>query len=305
MLTDATILTAIVTPFDQNEAIDFVALAELTEHLLKNGSEGFVIGGTTGETATLTHDEKIELYQKFSEIVAGRVPIIAGTGSNNTRETLAFTQEVEKIDGIDGALVVVPYYTKPSQRGIKAHFETIANQTTLPIIIYNIPGRTGVYLENEAVIELAQHSNIMGIKQCGPLEDLAELVETLPQFLVYTGEDNQALSAKVLGAQGVISVASHIYGSDMSAMYHALEAGDVELAGTIQRRLLPKMQACFMYPSPTPVKAILNQQGFNVGGCRLPMVALTNDEKETLALKLGFTKDGLTKELPKEMTVID
>ncbi|MGX4763614.1 4-hydroxy-tetrahydrodipicolinate synthase [Holzapfeliella sp. JNUCC 72] len=305
MLTNAAILTAIITPFDQNDQIDFDALETLTEHLLENGSEGFVIGGTTGETATLTHDEKIELYQKFVKMVKGRVPVVAGTGSNNTQQTIEFTQEVQQIDGIDAALVVVPYYTKPSQRGIRAHFEMVANQTALPIIIYNIPGRTGVYLENESVIELAQHQNIIGVKQCGPLEDLAELVETLPEFLVYTGEDNQALAAKVLGAQGVISVTSHIYGSDMSAMYHALEAGDVKLAGTIQRRLLPKMQACFMYPSPTPVKAILNQQGFKVGGCRLPMVPLDETEKENLALKLGLSRDALTKELSKEMSVID
>ena len=300
----ADLMTAIITPFNKEDKVDYPGLKKLTEHLLNTGSTGFVIGGTTGETATMTHDEKIELYTKFAQIIAGRVPVVAGTGSNNTAQTVAFTQEVGQIPGIDMALVVAPYYNKPDQRGITAHFEKVAENSPVPIIIYNIPGRTGIKITKETLVELSHNPKIAGVKQCSDLEDLEYIVEhAAKDFLVYTGEDLQSLTAKVLGAKGVISVASHIYGKAMREMYDDLDQGKIAAAGKLQRQLMPKMQALFMYPSPSPVKAVLNAQGLPAGGCRLPIVALIETEKRQLALHLGLSEAALLHELPLELGV--
>ncbi|UQS82522.1 4-hydroxy-tetrahydrodipicolinate synthase [Bombilactobacillus folatiphilus] len=281
------LMTAIVTPFTADNQIDFAGLERLIEHLLKTGSQGFVVGGTTGETATMTQEEKLLLYRRFSEIVDGRVPVIAGTGSNNTQETITFTQQVGQIPGIDATLVVVPYYNKPDQRGMMEHFQAVADKSPVPLMIYNIPGRTGVKMEPKTVVQLAQNPQIMGIKQCCDLTDLQTIIEAAPaDFLVYTGEDEQALTAKVLGAKGVISVASHLYGQQMQAMYQALEHGQIEKAGQLQRQLTPRMQALFLYPSPSGVKATLNAQGFQTGGCRLPIADLNDEQQSLLAQAL-------------------
>ena len=300
----ADLMTAIITPFNKEGKVDYPGLKELTEHLINTGSNGFVIGGTTGETATMTHDEKIELYTKFAQIIAGRVPVIAGTGSNNTAQTVAFTQEVGQIPGIDMALVVAPYYNKPNQRGIIAHFEKVAENSPVPIIIYNIPGRTGIKISKETLVSLSHNPKIAGVKQCADLEDLEYIVEhAASDFLVYTGEDLQSLTAKVLGAKGVISVASHVYGSAMREMYDDLDQGQIAAAGKLQRRLMPKMQALFMYPSPSPVKAVLNAQGLPAGGCRLPIVDLNEAEKRQLAVHLGLAESALLHKLPLELGV--
>ncbi len=287
---NADIMTAFVTPFSEDGSINFDGLERLTNHLIDTGSRGFVIGGTTGETPTLSHDEKIELYTRFAQIVNGRGTIIAGTGSNNTAETAQLTAEVGHIPGIDYALVVVPYYNKPNQRGMVAHFTAVAEQSPIPLIMYNIPGRTGVTMANETDVELSHNSNIAGVKQCTSLDDLEYLVQNTPDdFNVYTGEDAQALSAKTVGANGVISVAAHIYGREMRRMYDAIESGDVTTAGNLMRFLSPKIQALFMYPSPSCVKAILNVQGFGAGDCRLPILSLNDDEKAILAQRLGVS----------------
>ena len=298
-LADADLLTAIITPFNDNNEIDFDALEKLTNYLIEQGSNGFVIGGTTGETPELSHDEKIELYTKFGQIVNGRVPVIAGTGSNNTKETISFTNEVGKIDGIDYALVVVPPYNKPNQRGMKAHFTTVADNVNIPIIIYNIPGRTGSKMYQETICELSHHDNIAGVKQCASLEEMEYVIDhKADDFCVFSGEDAQALTARVLGANGVISVASHSYTPQMRTMYDALYKGDYQSAAKLQRWLTPKMAALFMFPSPSPVKALLNAQGFNVGGCRMPIMTLNDDEKAQLAVALDLPKDALNGKLP-------
>ncbi|MBM7543503.1 4-hydroxy-tetrahydrodipicolinate synthase [Periweissella beninensis] len=278
-LKNASIITAIVTPFDDEGLINYQALDKLINHLLLHGSQGFVVGGTTGEAPTLSESEKLELYRRFAEIVAGRVPVIAGIGSNNTATTIDFGEKVSSIPGIDGALVVVPYYNKPNQKGMIAHFTAVAEQIELPVIIYNIPGRTGTTMTNQTVLTLATHPNIMGVKQCTTIDDLAYLVEHAPSnFAVYTGEDAQALVAKTIGARGVISVASHIYGDEIYQMYQALATGNITKAGTLQRFLTPRMNALFMYPSPAPVKALLNEQGFETGSVRLPILPLNTVE---------------------------
>lgn len=300
----ADLMTAIITPFKKEGEVDYPGLKRLTEHLLNTGSNGFVIGGTTGETATMTHDEKIALYTKFAQIVDHRVPVIAGTGSNNTAQTVAFTQEVGQIPGIDMALVVAPYYNKPNQRGITAHFQKVAENSPVPIIIYNIPGRTGIKISKETLVDLSRNPKIAGVKQCSDLEDLEYIVEhAANDFLVYTGEDLQSLTAKILGAKGVISVASHIYGKAMREMYDELDQGKIAAAGKLQRQLMPKMQALFMYPSPSPVKAVLNAQGLPAGGCRLPIVDLNETEKRQLAIHLGLDEAALLHELPLELGV--
>ena len=298
----ADLMVAIVTPFTEANEINYPALDQLTEHLLANGANGFVIGGTTGETPTLSHDEKLALYRHFGALVAGRVPVVAGTGSNNTAETIAFTNEVATIDGIDAALVVVPPYNKPNQRGMLAHFTAVADAVDLPIMIYNIPGRTGVKMEVATLLQLAQHPQIVGVKQCASLPEMQALIEQAPaNFAIFSGEDEQALVTKVLGGAGVISVAGHVYITQLRAMYDALAQGDVAKAGQLQRWLTPRMAALFMYPSPSPVKAVLNAQGFAVGGCRLPIVTLNDAEKQELATALQLPASALTDQLPLDL----
>ncbi|MDF7638062.1 4-hydroxy-tetrahydrodipicolinate synthase [Lactobacillus sp. ESL0791] len=302
LLQDAEILTAIITPFNEDGTINYAGLSELVNHLIDHSSQGFIVGGTTGEVATLTNDEKVALYQKFVEIVDGRVPIVAGTGSNNTQATIDLSRRVNQIDGITALLVVVPYYNKPNQRGMLAHYTAVADNSALPIIIYNIPGRTGVTMANETILELAKNPKIIGVKQCTTIEDLEYLVEHAPKgFLVYSGEDDQSLAAKAIGAQGIISVASHVYGDQMRQMYDALEAGNVAEAGAWQRKLTPKMDALFMFPSPSGVKALLNAQGFHTGGCRLPIVDLTAKEEQQLAHRLGMPHDDLHQPIVLEL----
>lgn len=283
MFKNVDIMTAMVTPFNDQNQVDEGRLEKLIEHLILTGSKGILVNGTTGESPTLSDTEKINLIKKTVAIVNGRVPIMAGTGSNNTMETIDFTNEVAVISGVDAALVVVPYYNKPNQKGMIAHFEAIANATELPIFIYNIPGRTGVTMNTDTIVTLAANKHIIGIKDCTGSENLSIIVEQTPDdFYVYTGEDTDSLTAKVIGANGVISVASHIFGNEMTKMYQAALDGNIALAGDIQRELTPKMAELFAFPSPGPAKAALNYQGILVGGCRLPIQSLTKEETNQL-----------------------
>lgn len=283
MFKNVDIMTAMVTPFNDQNQVDNDRLKKLIEHLILTGSKGILVNGTTGESPTLSEEEKISLIKETVSLVNGRVPIMAGTGSNNTMETIRFTNEVANISGVDAALVVVPYYNKPNQKGMIAHFETIASATELPIFIYNIPGRTGVTMSVETIVKLSANEHIVGIKDCTGSENLSIIIEQTPDdFFVYTGEDTDSLTAKVLGANGVISVASHIFGNEMTKMYRALNEGNIKLAGDIQRELTPKMVALFALPSPGPAKAALNYRGIHVGDCRLPIQSLTKDETKQL-----------------------
>ncbi|RRK10660.1 4-hydroxy-tetrahydrodipicolinate synthase [Lactiplantibacillus garii] len=284
----AHLITAMVTPFNAQAAVDYDRLEKLINHLLAHHTQGILVGGTTGEGPTLSTAEKLTLYTKTAAIVAGRVPIIANVGSNDTRATVKFTQQVSQIAGIDAALVVVPPYNKPDQAGMRAHFTTIADQGGLPIMIYNIPGRVVVKMEVPTVLALSQNPNIIGIKQCGDDGELAAIISGVPaDFLVYTGEDAQTLTTRILGGQGVISVASHIFGDQMAAMETALQAGDWAKAGQRQRQLMPKMAALFSAPSPAPVKAALNASGVLVGSPRLPILPLTSAQRFALLAKLN------------------
>lgn len=282
-------MTAMVTPFDKDGNVDYELLKKLIDHLLSTGTDGILVSGTTGEGPTLTEEEKIELIEKTVEYVAGRVPVVAGTGSNNTKATIEYTNKVAKIDGVDAALVVVPYYNKPDQAGMIAHFTAVADNVALPIVMYNIPGRTGVTMEVKTIAELSKHQNIIGIKDCTGIVNMAEIVANTPDdFLAFTGEDADALAARNVGAQGVISVASHLFGKEISQMYAANSKGDNEIAGELMRDLTPKMKALFSHPSPSPVKAALNHVGIEVGGCRLPILALDDAQASVLFNQLGI-----------------
>ncbi|AEN78508.1 4-hydroxy-tetrahydrodipicolinate synthase [Ligilactobacillus ruminis] len=288
-LKNSHIMTAMVTPFDKDGNVDYELLKRLIDHLLSTGTDGILVSGTTGEGPTLTEEEKIELIEKTVEYVAGRVPVVAGTGSNNTKTTIEYTNKVAKIDGVDAALVVVPYYNKPDQAGMIAHFTAVADNVDLPIVMYNIPGRTGVTMEVKTIAELSKHQNIIGIKDCTGIVNMAEIVANTPDdFLAFTGEDADALAARNVGAQGVISVASHLFGKEISQMYAANSKGDNELAGELMRDLTPKMKALFSHPSPSPVKAALNHVGIEVGGCRLPILALDDAQASVLFNQLGI-----------------
>jgi len=288
-LKNSHIMTAMVTPFGKDGNVDYELLKKLIDHLLSTGTDGILVSGTTGEGPTLTEEEKIELIEKTVEYVAGRVPVVAGTGSNNTKATIEYTNKVAKIDGIDAALVVVPYYNKPDQAGMIAHFTAVADNVDLPIVMYNIPGRTGVTMEVKTIAELSKHQNIIGIKDCTGIVNMAEIVANTPDdFLAFTGEDADALAARNVGAQGVISVASHLFGKEISQMYAANSKGDNEIAGELMRDLTPKMKALFSHPSPSPVKAALNHVGIEVGGCRLPILALDDAQASVLFNQLGI-----------------
>lgn len=288
----AELITAIVTPFNDRDEIDYDSMQRLVDHLIDQGTDGFVVGATTGEGPTLSHDEKITLYTRFVAMVHGRALVIANSGSNNTRETTDFTHEVGGIAGIDATLVVVPYYNKPDQDGMIAHYTTVAASAQKPIIIYNIPGRTGVNMLPETVATLAQNPMIQGIKQCGSLAALSDIIGRTKHdaFNVWTGEDAQALTIKTLGGMGVISVASHLYAHSIREMYRALDRGDITTVAALQRQLLPKMAALFHFPSPAPTKAALNALGFKVGSPRLPLLPLTAAQQQELAHLLGVSE---------------
>lgn len=278
-LKEAKIITAMVTPFDEKGAIAFEQLPKLVEHLLAHHTQGLILAGTTGESPTLTHDEEFELFQEVIKLVDGRVPLICGVGTNDTRDSVNFVREVAKVPGIAAGLAVVPYYNRPNQEGLYQHFKTISEASDLPIILYNVPGRTADNLTVETTLRLAELPNIIGIKECQGLDALTEIVAGAPEdFLVFTGEDSLAFPAYAVGANGVISVASHLLGNEIHSMYAALDRGDVKEAARLQRFLLPRMNALFSVSSPAPVKALLNRQGINVGPLRLPLVPCSEEE---------------------------
>ncbi|MFT8836573.1 4-hydroxy-tetrahydrodipicolinate synthase [Liquorilactobacillus satsumensis] len=286
---NAEVITAMVTPFDDEGKLSFTRLEKLIAHLLATGTQGILVTGTTGEGPTLSEAEKLELVAQTVKIVAKRVPIIVGTGSNNTAATIAYTNKVAQIKGVDAALVVVPYYNKPDQRGMLAHFTAVADASRIPLFIYNIPGRTGVTMQVETIAKLAQHPNIIGVKDCTGNVNLSQIVAKTPaDFLVYTGEDADALASKTIGGQGVISVASHLFGSEITTMYAKVDQGDFKGAARLMQSLTPKMAALFFYPSPSPLKAALNYRHLLVGGCRLPIVDLDERRSAEVIKKLGI-----------------
>lgn len=283
MMNFGQVLTAMVTPFDQHGEVDFNAARTLVNYLIENGTDGLVVAGTTGESPTLTTEEKIALFKFVVEVSAGRVPVIAGTGSNNTRASISLTKLAEEA-GVDGIMLVTPYYNKPSQEGLFQHFKAIAETTSLPVMLYNIPGRSVVNMSVETVVRLSEISNIVAIKEAsGNLDAMAEMISrTSDDFTLYSGDDGLTIPVLSIGGAGVVSVASHIIGNEMQEMINQFKNGRVQEAAISHQRLLPIMKALFAAPNPTPVKAALNMQGVQVGGVRLPMVPLNDEEKNVL-----------------------
>ncbi|WP_208590937.1 4-hydroxy-tetrahydrodipicolinate synthase [Gracilibacillus suaedae] len=286
------VLTAMVTPFDQNGDIDYGKTERLINYLLQNGTDALVVAGTTGESPTLSKEEKLSLIKFTVKTVNGRVPIIAGTGSNNTRESIEMTKKVETI-GVDGVMLVAPYYNKPSQEGLYQHFKVIAESTTLPVMLYNIPGRTSVNVNPETIIELAKIDNIVSVKEAsGNLDVMTKIIrETDQDFSLYSGDDHLTLPAVAIGAHGIVSVSSHIIGNEMNEMVAACQNGDILRAQQLHQYLLPIMQTMFMAPSPTPVKAALGMNGIDVGNVRLPLVPLNEEEMQILRHHLHFLQE--------------
>lgn len=277
------LLTAMVTPFDEQGKVDIEQARKLANALIKSGSDGVVVSGTTGESPTLSREEKLRLFAEIKEVVEERGTVIAGTGNNNTAESAKLTREAEKA-GVDAILLVVPYYNKPSQEGLYQHFKTIASATKLPCILYNVPSRTITSLAPETVIKLSSIPNIIGVKEAsGNLDTVAKIIEgTSKDFLMYSGNDGDTLPILALGGYGVISVASHLVGKQIHEMIDKCLAGNYQEAAAIHRRLLPLVNAMFITSNPAPLKYSLNKVGFRVGKPRLPLTE--PDEKSAAAI---------------------
>lgn len=285
------ILTAMVTPFNDDLSINIGQAKKLAQHLVSSGSDGLVIAGTTGESPTLSKDEKLQLFQEIVDEVGDNAVVVAGTGSYSTADSIALTRAAEKT-GVDGVMLVVPYYNKPSQEGLYQHFKAIAESTSLPIILYNIPGRTGINLLPATVARLAQIGNIVAIKEAsGNMDQVSELSKLLPDdFAIYSGDDSLTLPMLALGGTGVISVASHLVGSRMKEMVNAFISGDIRLAQKIHLELFPLFKGIFITTNPVPVKTALNLQGWQLGGTRPPLAAANASEEAAIKDMLAGLK---------------
>jgi 4-hydroxy-tetrahydrodipicolinate synthase len=275
------LITAMVTPFRDDHAIDIDGAERLAAHLLDTGSDAIVVAGSTGESPTLTHKEKAELFRAVGGVVRGRGQLICGTGTYSTAETLELTQAAEDA-GADGLLVVTPYYNKPPQRGLIAHFERVAEATDLPIIAYNIPGRTATRIEHDTLMRLAEQPNIVAVKDStGDFQGVSRLMaEAPPDFEVYSGDDWATFGYVCLGAVGVVSVASHLVGPQIRQMIELIQTGDVPAARKIHEALSPLFNALFITSNPIPVKAALEMLGLPAGVPRLPLVPATPEERD-------------------------
>ena len=270
------VLTAIVTPFDRDGRVDFDSFRELATFLLDNGSDGLVVCGTTGESPTLSDDEKLELWRTAVDTVAGRGTVVAGTGTNDTAHSIHLTKQATEI-GVDGLLVVTPYYSKPPQRAIVAHFEAIADATELPIIAYNIPGRVVINIEPETIERLAEIPTIRAVKQAN--DDL-EQARQIPGFGLdlYAGDDNLIFPFLELGGIGGVCVHTHVAGPQTKAMVRAYREGDVARARELNEAMAPAYDLLKVVTNPIAIKAALNLLGHDVGGLRLPLVEASQDE---------------------------
>lgn len=277
------ILTAMVTPFNDDFSVNYQAAANLARHLVQNGNDGLVVAGSTGEAATLSKEEKLKLFSAVLDAVGDQATVIAGTGSNDTRASIALTQEAEKL-GVHGSLVVGPYYNKPPQEGFYQHFKAIADNTGLPLIIYNVPGRTASNILPATIARLAQIKNIVAVKESsGSLDQVSEIVRAVPKdFMVYSGDDSLTLPILSVGGIGIVSVAGHIVGKRMQAMIAAYFAGDIATARDIHLELMPFFKVIFVTTNPIPIKTACNLAGLNAGPLRPPLIAATEAETEQL-----------------------
>jgi 4-hydroxy-tetrahydrodipicolinate synthase len=275
--------TALVTPF-RDGAIDLTALENLIEGQIADGVSGIVAVGTTGESPTLSEAEREQVIRVAAEIAKGRCQVLAGTGSNSTRHAIAATQAAEKI-GVDGALVVAPYYNKPSQEGLFRHFQAIAQATTLPLMLYNIPGRCAVDIGPETVERLAMDcANIVSIKEAsGSVERVSHLRARLPEaFTILSGDDSLTLPFLSVGAVGVVSVASNLFPAEVVALVQSFRAGDTKSARDMHLKMLPIFRDLFIEPNPVPAKTALAWRGVMTAECRLPLCEMTEQNQTRL-----------------------
>ncbi|MFC1949998.1 4-hydroxy-tetrahydrodipicolinate synthase [Chloroflexota bacterium] len=289
------LLTAMVTPFDDKGAVDYSQARKLASALLDSGSEGLVVVGTTGESPTLVREEELKLFSEVKSVVGDRGTVVAGTGSNSTAEAVEATKQAEKI-GVDACLLVVPYYNKPTQEGLYQHFKAVAEGTSLPCILYNVPSRTVTSLSAETIVRLSKIDNIIGLKEAsGNLAQVSSIISnTGEDFFVWSGNDTDTLHILALGGYGVISVASHLVGKQISEMIYSYIGGKTDEAAEIHRHLLPLVNALFVISNPMPVKYAVNYVGLKVGKPRLP---LTEPDEKTAAL-IRDTLKNYTIDLP-------
>jgi len=278
------LLTAMVTPFDTKGKIDYAQAKKLAKALLDSGSDGLVVSGTTGECPTLTREEKLRLFAEVKSAVGNRGTVIAGTGNYSTAESIELTKEAERA-GVDGCLLVVPYYNRPTQDGLYEHFKAIAEATSLPCILYNVPSRTVTSLAAETAVKLSQVDNIIGVKEASAnFEQIAKIIQGARKgFLVYSGNDGDTFPILCLGGYGVISVISHLVGLQFKQMMDDYIQGNIEKAAAVHRNLLPLVNAMFVVANPIPVKYALNYLGFSVGKPRLPLTE--PDEKSKAVIE--------------------
>lgn len=275
------LITAMVTPFTEKNAVNYDEAVRLANHLVTTGTDTVLLTGTTGESPTLTHKEEFKLYDVVIKSLKGKAFVMAGTGSNCTKTAIESTQKAERI-GVDGVLQVVPYYNKPPQEGLYRHFKQIAENTSLPIILYNIPGRTGINMAPETVARLSEIKNIIGIKEASGCLDHVEKVRKLVRsdFLIYSGDDALTLAFMERGACGVVSVAAHCAGKEIKKMIQLFVQGEKEAAYKIGVSLDALFEILFVTTNPAPVKAALNMMGYPVGNLRLPLVEVNEKERQ-------------------------
>ena len=289
------VLTAMVTPMLDNGDVDYNKVEQLANYLTENGSDSIVVTGTTGESPTLTHEEEIKILHAVKKGVKNDSKIIMGTGSNSTKTAVEMSKLAEQ-EGADGILCVVPYYNKPSQKGMIEHFSAIAEAVKLPIVMYNIPSRTGVNMAVDTVKILAEkYNNIAALKQSyGDMDTITELnINTPEDFTILSGDDSLTLPMMSLGVHGVISVASHIFGNEIKMMIKEFKSGNIVKARNLHNKLYPVFRKLFMAPNPTPVKAALADMGLINNYVRQPLVRLTEDEKSELMSTIKSTRANL------------
>lgn len=285
------VITAMVTPFKKDTTIDYEALEKLVEHLVNNGSDAILVAATTGESPTLTHEEELELLKFVKKVANNRAKIVISAGSNCTVTAVEQTKRIEKAGGADAILSVVPYYNKPSQAGLINHFSQIAQNTSLPIMLYNIPGRTGINMLPETIATIAEkNKNVFGVKQSNAdLDQVSEIVIKSPSdFNVYSGDDSLTLPMMALGAKGVVSVASHIVGKEIKQMIRLYKLGKAHEATAVHLKLYPTFKQIFMAPNPVPIKAALDKLNIINDTVRSPLVTLTDEQKAELFAVLNI-----------------
>lgn len=266
------LLTAMVTPFDDDGEINYKKARKLATALINSGSDGLVIGGTTGESPSMSNDEKIRLFAEVKEEVGEQAAVIAGTTDNNHRNSIELSKEAEGV-GVDGLLLTVPAYNKPPMDGLYEHFKAIAAATSLPGILYNVPSRTSLNMDHATTLKLADIDNIVGVKEASsdPVQ-ITQIIEGSPDgFRVWSGNDDETFSIMCTGGYGIVSVAAHIIGKQIQSMMGKLLEGDVESAAAEHRRMLPIFKAIFWVTNPVPIKYAVNRAGMDIGGTRLPL----------------------------------